>query len=628
MITVHLNKLEMLKSKLTSVIALLAICLIYGCSETDPVISDHETGSVQLSIGFDIDETPIDSYSRTAASTVNTDDFVVSIYTEDGEEFLVIDQYAEATEGISLPAGVYHIEAHSPNDLAAAFDNPYYFGKSERFSIGANESKSIQVEASLANTQVSIILSEEQVGSVSEYTTIVEHIETQERLTFTSDETRSGYFRSGELYIKASFTYDDAEGYPVQQNVATTIKDAKPKTHYEVKVNLTLENGEVIPVVTVDEDIELVEIDANSSSYSIDWTYHLQPAFTDNDVIASDMVGTSDGGLLLTLSSIREPIRIVKLSASGELEWEKNYLSSVDFAFYNVIESHDQQPIFFGNVSDASYLEAIVKLDAMAERKVWQRTLNEQGSFSDHELVETSDHSILASMTIFRSTSSGDESSPYITKITEGGERRVWTRRYNVMNKHKLNSYETKLIAETTDGNIIVVGSDYDGKHWVGLISSETGALIKEQVLPQNLEESYWFIEGDYITVFYKPYEEQPYAGKLDMETFTLQTSPLHHFDPDHNSTDFEYSELFVMKAVNGNFLVCMREDNVSHPEYVAEYDQSLTLLSESAFNNQPYGFSMDVQQPLMDGTIVLIKQEYSITTGKTSFRIEGYKKD
>lgn len=620
----------MFKSKLTYLIAFIAITLIYSCNETEPTLTDQEKGSIQLSIGFDIDETPIDSYSRTAASTVNTDDFKITIFTEDGDEYLEIDRYADTSEGIALPSGIYYIEAYSADDMAAAFDAPFYFGKSELFSIDKNENKSVHVEATLANTQVSIILLEDQAGAFSDYATTVEHIETSEKLTFTADESRSGYFRPGDLYIQASITYNDSDGTPIEQTIATEIKDAKPKTHYEVKINLKLEDGKIIPVVTVDEDVDIVEVDLTASSYSLAWTDTILTLdyYRYESILFPSIIGTSDGGILVTFNSEND-IYINKTNQDGTQEWIKNYSDTYNDVFQKVIETHDQNFAFFGSLLIPDYEPvSVIKLDALAENKIWERPIYEEPAHDPHELIETADHHIVATGIAYDAYGSNKKGQTFFTKITEDGQQRVWTRRYELDNRHGIDPNGIDLFSETSDGNFIIVSSTWSRASWVALISGETGEIITDRVISEYIYRPYWFAEGDNISVLYQNNDEQYYVGQLDIEDLSISSFPLSNFNTNGaaNLGD-QYRLRTAFRGYYNNYLALV-EDRETGQNQLIEYNQNFMFMSQSPFEISGSLYRIGIKQPLADGTVVVFQSEDVMDEDRIYVTISGYKKE
>ena len=111
---------------------------------------------------------------------------------------------------IELETGDYYVEAHSDNNLPAAFENPYYRGVSNVFTISSNIQQSVLVNCELANTIVTVSYSDNVVNSFSDYTTTVSSV--LDSLVFSRDEIRMGYFQTLPLEIMVELAYLNPDG--------------------------------------------------------------------------------------------------------------------------------------------------------------------------------------------------------------------------------------------------------------------------------------------------------------------------------------------------------------------------------------------------------------------------------
>jgi hypothetical protein len=124
---------------------------------------------------------------------------------------------------IELEIGNYFVKAHSDNNLPAAFENPYYEGISDIFSVAGNTAQSVQVNCMLANTIVSVVYSDNITGNFLDYTTTVSS--SLGSLVYTWDETRLGYFQTLPLEIQVELSYQNPDGSQNNKTISGSIPD-------------------------------------------------------------------------------------------------------------------------------------------------------------------------------------------------------------------------------------------------------------------------------------------------------------------------------------------------------------------------------------------------------------------
>lgn len=213
------------------------------------------TGSLSISIGLFISVNEVDNNLK---SSLDAADFKVTIYNAAGVTIRVFESASEMPEEIELESGQYYVTAHSDNNTPAAFDNPYYFGKSDVFSISPGGQQSIGVNCELANTMITIVYSDIIKNNYSDYSTIVSS--TVGSLTFIKDEIRAGYFQPLPLNISASLTWQKDDGSYATRTLTGTIPSPQPKKHYEIHINASEAGGSAILAINLDETTVPVEI--------------------------------------------------------------------------------------------------------------------------------------------------------------------------------------------------------------------------------------------------------------------------------------------------------------------------------------------------------------------------------
>lgn len=231
------------------VLTALVIVIFVSCSKKDhssPTIS----GKLTLDVGVTV--AAFDVYNYLKAADVNA--FIICICNQQDE---IIEQFNgadEIPETIELPEGTYYATAHSNNNLHAEFDNPYYFGSTEDFTIAAGQTTSSTITCSLANIMVTVVYSENVMQDFTDYSTSVSN--PAGSLVFGMNETRAGYFDSGPLHIESNLYYTDGVGDVQIKNLSEDISTPEEGKHYEIHIDASLSGGNAILSLNVDESYE------------------------------------------------------------------------------------------------------------------------------------------------------------------------------------------------------------------------------------------------------------------------------------------------------------------------------------------------------------------------------------
>ncbi len=237
-----------------SLIALILTLGLCSCQKEDFKIKQGE-GSLHIDIGLFIN---VHDENSTLKSTQQTENFRVTVYKSDGTEVVVFENASDIPETIELETGDYYVEAHSENNLPAAFENPYYYGVSDVFSINSNMYQSVLVTCELANTMVTIVYSNRVQDSFMDYTTTVSS--SLGSLVFSKDENRPGYFQPLPLEITVELTYlkpDESEGNRI---LSGSIPNPLAKKHYEIHVDASITDGMATFQIVLDQTEPALEI--------------------------------------------------------------------------------------------------------------------------------------------------------------------------------------------------------------------------------------------------------------------------------------------------------------------------------------------------------------------------------
>lgn len=201
---------------------------------------EEAQGQVSLSqLSIKVNVSDIEMGSR-AANVEDLSKYTINIKRvnrasdEGNQSFL----YGDMPELIALPVGDYVVEAYNAEEQVAAFDAPYIYGKSEQFTVVANDIVVVDpIECTLRNVKVSIAYTDELRSRMSDVQVTVTVADT-ETLVFSGTETRSGYFKyvEGNTTIVANFA-GKIDGTPVTSYKVLTNAVA-PRYHHTITFSL------------------------------------------------------------------------------------------------------------------------------------------------------------------------------------------------------------------------------------------------------------------------------------------------------------------------------------------------------------------------------------------------------
>jgi hypothetical protein len=240
----------------------LLTTLLFSCQQEDPQPQQLK-GKLHIDIGVSIEVNEVSNYLKSAHQT---EDFKVIIYDAAGTAVMSYESVLAMPDTIELEIGDYYVEAHSDNNLPAAFENPYYYGNSGSFTVSGETVQTVQVTCELANTIVSVVYSENVISNFSEALTTVSS--SAGSLVYARDETRLGYFQTLPLTILVELVYQHPDGSENTKTLSGEIPEPLANRHYEVHVDANPEGGSATFQILLDETpvlVEVVEIDDGSS---------------------------------------------------------------------------------------------------------------------------------------------------------------------------------------------------------------------------------------------------------------------------------------------------------------------------------------------------------------------------
>jgi hypothetical protein len=222
-------------------------------------------GSLTVNVGLFISVNEVENKLK---SVQGVEDFMVIICNNSGQVIQTFDRASDMPPEIELDPGQYYVAAHSNNDLGAAFENPYYYGESDLFSIIPGGQLSVTVNCELANSMVTIVYSEQVRTNYTDYTTTVSS--SAGSLIFTAQETRPGYFHPLPLTISVLLTWQKGDGSIETKTLSGNIPDPRPRKNYEIHIDASPAQGASSLLIYVDENTDPVEIISITDSVSSD----------------------------------------------------------------------------------------------------------------------------------------------------------------------------------------------------------------------------------------------------------------------------------------------------------------------------------------------------------------------
>ncbi len=455
-----------MKSILNLLLILILSTALLSCKDNNEHLLEDQ-GNLILSMSIDIE---VITTGRT--STIDTDSFKITIFDGEGVEYLVINPFSSAPEKISLPTGEYYVEASSNNEQNAAFEEPFYYGKTDIFTIDKEENKYVEVDMFLANTQVSILWSDNVKSNFTDYSAIVTLINSQESLTFNKDETRSGYFITSPLSVSATLVYTKLDGSIIEKTVSTTIDEPLPKTHYRIKINAVLEDGNIVFKLNVDESVDIIDIDLTDEKISAVWKKTI--GGSGGDEIRS-INKTTDGGFIMAGSSSTttfdsgnngaKDFWVIKTDIEGGIEWQKLFGGSMTDEAFSAKQTTDGGYIIAGesmsNNFDVSGNHGdfdvwVIKLDGSGNLE-WEKSLGGSKIDRARSVIQVSDGGFIIAG--WSNSEDGDLTENkgnydiWIVKLNSNGVI-GWQVSYGGSSFEEANN-----VFETTDGGFIIGGT-------------------------------------------------------------------------------------------------------------------------------------------------------------------------
>ncbi len=223
-------------------------------------------------------------------SSIDVSNFIVAIYNKDG-----VKQgqwaYSQMPELVTLPvADGYYVEVISHNQEKAAWEKPYFEGKSQTFAIANNKITEVEpVVCKFSNLKVTVDFGPTMQNSMADDCKVTVVVNDEGLLEFVKGETRAGYFQvlENSPTMVAIFTGTVNGNF---ERIVYPLTDIEAGQHriitYDIKLGdstLPDETGFIDPEsgITIDQSVIDDSVDGN-----------VNPG--DEDVIDGDRPGNED----------------------------------------------------------------------------------------------------------------------------------------------------------------------------------------------------------------------------------------------------------------------------------------------------------------------------------------------
>jgi len=237
---------------------------------------------------------------------------------------------------------------------------------------------------------------------------------------------------------------------------------------------------------------------------------------------------TRDGGYILTgctqsFGVQRSDVWILKLTATGDIEWQKTYGYPISDEVYSILETSDGGYLAIGTSPEVGFGVGIIKLTPTGDIE-WQRDYGGNNSVGAGSMQQTSDGGYVVVGSIWWGFTAGYD-DVWILKLTATGDIE-WQKAYGGSKSDGAHS-----IKQTSDGGYIVAGSTLSfgagyRDAWVIKLTSN-GSIEWERTfggsyggeIAHSIEET---DDGGYIAA---GYTNSFGAGGFDILVFKLDSS-------------------------------------------------------------------------------------------------------
>lgn len=231
--------------KITNIFyAIMLLIGVASCSKEAPFTGEEQIGEGRLLTKALSVELKTDEKLVRATPVPDVNDFSVAfLKADDGSQVGETYTYGSMPEVVTLPVGDYVVKAYYGGSYGsgnkAAFNSPFYFGQSERFSIEKDKIRDDigTIVCKLSNVKVTIFFDESLAKVMSADSKVSVKVGESGSLDFTKDTDDSGFFAfdEGSTTLAAEFS-GNVEGDPTVET--KTYNNVQPGVHYRITFKL------------------------------------------------------------------------------------------------------------------------------------------------------------------------------------------------------------------------------------------------------------------------------------------------------------------------------------------------------------------------------------------------------
>lgn len=238
---------------------LLCLCWLFTACDDD---KNSLASTGYLYLGVEEDNTTLTK----SVKPVTDEPLRVYLLSSSGDTVKTYDDYLEDVKGekILLPVGSYQVLVSSSQTAGAAWEAPFYAGKTEEpLEIKSGEITNATVTCKITNTKVTVSYSDKLKATFIDY---CDTVSTESgTLIYARDEYRAGYFVSeGDLTARLYLKNKDGNEFTLQR----VIRDIKPQYHYNLIYQLSNE-GDGDEEAGADFDISVSDEDPTEINCTI-----------------------------------------------------------------------------------------------------------------------------------------------------------------------------------------------------------------------------------------------------------------------------------------------------------------------------------------------------------------------
>ncbi len=247
-------------------IFLIALFTLLACKKEhvgyDP---QTESGSLQLNkIGINVILSQTTPSSRAA---IDTKDFIVTVYdnktgavAQDVNKEDAIYTYRNMPEIITLYTGEYYIVASSLQEMpAAAWETPYYEGRSEVFTIKKSTLTPLSdINCTQKNVRITVSYTERLKQELASFYAVIALSNNENaHLEFDKEAKLAGYFKPGKLIAILNGERNDEEKEEV--SVQVNLDSITPGQHQNIEFDVTFSSMKL--TIHVNTDLDIIDKD-------------------------------------------------------------------------------------------------------------------------------------------------------------------------------------------------------------------------------------------------------------------------------------------------------------------------------------------------------------------------------